>query len=177
MQATDHRDLPPNDTRDATMRRCCRHYGDIYRIVRSRVDDDETAADLTQDVFERAVRRVDQLEDITSVIGWLATIAVNLTRDHWRRHRFTPLGESSIDLTVVLAPAGSPEERVIADEVYASHLARFPAATQEMITLYVLQGWSVAEIAAVQHSTIAAVQRRISRTKRVLADDWNAAAE
>src|SRR5262249_17578633 len=51
----------------------------LARVPRSDVDD------LVQDVFLQAMRRLSSLRDARAFGGWLAAIARNRARDHWRR--------------------------------------------------------------------------------------------
>src|SRR5262245_9955663 len=63
----------------------------LARVPRADVDD------LVQDVFLQAMRRLSSLRDPRAFAGWLAAIARNRARDHWRR------GQQSVELPAEVA--------------------------------------------------------------------------
>jgi RNA polymerase sigma-70 factor (ECF subfamily) len=79
------------------------HYPTLYRYVRARVEDRETAEDLTATVFLEAVRGIGGYRDRgRPFLAWLYTIARNTVNYHrragYRRPAGAPLGD----------PAGTP---------------------------------------------------------------------
>lgn len=60
---------------------------EITRYVRTFVRDDDTAADLVQDCFERAMRSERSLREPTAVRAWLYKIASNTAIEQLRRGR------------------------------------------------------------------------------------------
>ncbi len=74
----------------------------LARVPRSDVDD------LVQDVFLQAMRRLASLRDADAFGGWLAAIARNRARDHWRR------GEDTVELLDDVAGAPHPEADALA---------------------------------------------------------------
>lgn len=62
----------------------------VYRYVHFRVSDDETAEDLTSQVFLKAWENLDRYHAGSSpFIAWLYTIARNLVIDHYRTQKET----------------------------------------------------------------------------------------
>jgi RNA polymerase sigma-70 factor (ECF subfamily) len=99
------------------------HRAHIYGVVRKRVASDQDAADITQDVFLRALRKLDQYEERGKGINaWLTTIALNMVRDHHRRlltRRTQGLPEFE-DFAAAIAdqsPEGDPEATAL-DRVF-----------------------------------------------------------
>ena len=70
----------------------------IYNYVLRMVGDADRAADITQDTFIKAYRKLDTLTDETSTRAWLYRIATNTAIDEMRRRRW-------------VSPMGSDEER------------------------------------------------------------------
>lgn len=88
----------------------------VHGILLARVPY-EAVEDLVQDVFLQAFRQLPRLRDPAAVGGWLAAIARNLSRDHFRRARETS------ELTDVHAAPGSTSAAAEAAAVLAELLA------------------------------------------------------
>jgi RNA polymerase sigma-70 factor (ECF subfamily) len=133
-----------------------RHAPRVARFVRFRVNDPESAEDLTQEIFMRAVRGLAALEDPELFGGWLLRIAHNLVCNFWRSTASRPR-TVSIDAPPdaswseraaepAVRPIGDVESRVAADEI----LARAAALTelqQEVLSLRFVAGLSLRETA------------------------------
>jgi RNA polymerase sigma-70 factor (ECF subfamily) len=104
----------------------------LARVPRSDVDD------LVQDVFLQAMRRLSSLRSAEAFGGWLATIARNRARDHWRR------GEDTVELPDDVAGAPHPEADALA--VLAA-IRRLPEAYRETLVLRLVEGMTGPEIA------------------------------
>ncbi len=60
------------------------HYQFVYNYFVKRVNDAQTAKDLTQDVFLKIIQNRHQFENIKNLSGWIATVARNRLIDHYR---------------------------------------------------------------------------------------------
>ncbi len=68
----------------------------IFNYVLRMVNDRDRAADITQDTFIKAYRKLDTLTDAASTKSWLFRIATNTAIDDMRRRRMvTPMGDDS----------------------------------------------------------------------------------
>lgn len=67
------------------------HWPEVYRFLRRRVRDHQTAEDLTADVFLRVVQAADRYQDQRKPRAWLQVIARNLLIDHYRRTTSLPI--------------------------------------------------------------------------------------
>jgi RNA polymerase sigma-70 factor, ECF subfamily len=80
----------------------------------------EEADDLVQDVFLRAWRAIDRLENREGARPWLMTIAIRLARTRLRRRKLTRLlfriDEPAIER--VAAPGSLPEHRDLVKHLY-----------------------------------------------------------
>jgi RNA polymerase sigma-70 factor (ECF subfamily) len=104
----------------------------LARVPRSDVDD------LVHDVFLQAMRRLTSLRNAEAFGGWLAAIARNRARDHWRR------GEDTAPLPDDVAGAPHPEGDALA--VLAA-IRRLPEAYRETLVLRLVEGMTGPEIA------------------------------
>ena len=131
------------------------------KLMGSREDGD----DLYQDALVRALGRFDSLRDPDAFRSWLYRIIIstfqNTLRRPWRRRR-APLTEEA-------------RERLAGDDPSPVHAARrtlaraFRAVSADdraLVTLFELEGWSVAELAALKGRSEAAVKMRMSRVRR-----------
>lgn len=68
----------------------------IFNYVLRMVNDRDRAADITQDTFIKAYRKLDTLTEAASTKSWLFRIATNTAIDDMRRRRMvTPMGDNS----------------------------------------------------------------------------------
>lgn len=63
----------------------------LFRFINSRVNDEQTAEDLLQDVFLKIHNKVDSLKENAALGGWVYRIARNTIIDHYRSRK--PLEE------------------------------------------------------------------------------------
>ena len=111
----------------------------VHGILLARVPHD-FVEDLAQDVFLQAYRQLPRLREPAAVGGWLAAIARNLSRDHFRRTRETA------ELTDEHAAPGSTSDAAEAAAVLAV-IRELPDAYRETLILRLVEGMSGPEIA------------------------------
>jgi RNA polymerase sigma-70 factor, ECF subfamily len=99
----------------------------------------QAVEDLVQDVFLQAYRQLPRLRDPAAVGGWLAAIARNLSRDHFRRARETS------ELTDTHAAPGNPSTAAEAAAALAA-IRGLPEAYRETLILRLVEGLSGPEI-------------------------------
>lgn len=148
----------------------------IYRYLYYRVGDDQTAEDLTAEVFLRAVEGLPGYEPRgVPFSAWLYRIAQARVSDYFRRQRRAatigldeswPSGEHS--------PLAEVEQASLREELRAA-LPRLTADQQQVIILKFVEGLSNAEIARIlgktegavkslQHRALNALYRLMERT-------------
>jgi len=137
-----------------------RHHLAIYRYLLRMLGSRESAEELTQDVFVRAIKSGSVPDEPVGERAWLFRVARNLRIDHSRRQRRAPL--VSIDAEVA-APA-SQALRVS----LLQGLAMLPDEEREAFVLAEVAGLSYAEIADACSVTPAAVRSRIYRARMQL---------
>ncbi|MCA9881021.1 MAG: sigma-70 family RNA polymerase sigma factor [Thermomicrobiales bacterium] len=114
-----------------------RYVGDVYAFVAVRLPDRESAEDVTQAIFMRALQSLATCREASAFPGWLFAIARNMVTDYYRaeRGRAAPLDES-LELT---DPQQTPEEVILQrDDARLLATARevcLSAADQELFDL------------------------------------------
>jgi len=121
----------------------------IYRFVYFRVEDQQTAEDITSQVFLKAWSNLDRFQfSRTPYLAWLYTIAHNAVIDHYRTRKVTTalddvqlsqpdhseVVENEIDLTVEMQSVKSALRTLTDDQ-------------QKVLTLKFIEGMSNNEIA------------------------------
>src|SRR5262249_48354542 len=95
------------------------HYPRVYRYVRYRIDDDQTAEDLTAEIFERAYRSRHTYEPTRSAFStWIGRIAQNWVTNYLKSHHYRTI-KDKVEDDVLEQYAGSdpsPEAQVIGSE-------------------------------------------------------------
>ena len=131
-------------------------YAQIYQAVQNRAE----AEDLTQESFIRALRALDRYQDTgVPFRAFLATVARNLVRSHWRRARHSTL---DIDRALDLASNDiGPESSAVAvdgRDRLDNVLRTLPADYETVIRLRIYEDRSTAEVAALMHRSPGAVR-------------------
>ena len=121
----------------------------IYRFVYFRVEDQQTAEDITSQVFLKAWSNLDRFQfSRTPYLAWLYTIAHNAVIDHYRTRKVTTalddvqlsqpdhseVVENDIDLTTEMRSVKSALQTLTDDQ-------------QKVLTLKFIEGMSNNEIA------------------------------
>lgn len=125
-------------------------FSPIYRYIYSKVGQREVAADLTSQVFLKAVRDLDGQRSLASMRRWLLTVARTTVADYWRAWYRVPT--SSLEVLVsagwegpaVEEPLGSEGEPA---EQVARLLQALPERHREILTCRFLLALSIRETA------------------------------
>ncbi len=141
-----------------------RYYESIYRYFYYRTGDQQTAEDLTADVFLKMVEAIPNYRiEATPFEAWLFQIARNLAIDYYRRasaHPVTPIHEN-ID-----TPAPDVEATLdfkLTSRGLAEAFSRIEESQRDVLLMRFIEGMPIAEAARVLHKTedaIKALQRR-----------------
>jgi RNA polymerase sigma factor (sigma-70 family) len=155
----------------------------VYRLLGNQEDAD----DITQEVFVRACTAWDNLTDREHLSAWLYRIASNLCVDLLRRRRrisWWPLttqgfnhdrspeegGNSDGSSTLLPDSGGIPE--IAEREHIRLTLASMPEEYAVVLVLSAAQGIPYQEIAAIVGISVNAAATRISRAKRMFAEQY-----
>ncbi len=127
------------------------------------VGDAETAEDLLQETFIRAMRAMES-ETPTYAGSWLYRIATNLAYDHLRRRRriaFIALADDESN-----GATSSPEGRTVEQDAVAQALAELPERYSTPLVLH-NGGHKVEEIAAAFGWPVGTVKARLFRARQM----------
>ncbi len=146
-----------------------RYQRDVNRLVYQLLGPDVEHDDIVQDVFVRVISRASSLRDADRESAWVASVAVNVVRNHLRRRRVRRIVE--------LHPA-PPEEVVMAEPTLVARdlvqrgyrlLERIAPANRIALILRRVQDRSIDEVATLCKCSRATVKRRVQRAEAQLA--------
>ena len=142
-----------------------RHAAVLYRLARRRLSSDDDARDIVQQTLLQVHRARNDFRRGAKLRPWLFTIAMNLVREHYRKHqrrREQPLESAP----AAAEPAEESEEsdrvRERAARVRAA-LASLPDSQREVIELHWFDNSPYDEIALIVGASVAAVRVRAHR--------------
>ena len=152
------------------------HYKPVYTYIYYRVGQRPLAEDLTSDVFERMVTKIDSWQPAGKpFIAWLYTIAGNIVRNYMKRENYIewhPLDErDSDDGESLMAQVG----KKIQIEQLVKAMVQLTEDQRQVILLRFIKGKPIAAVAETLGKTetgIKALQRRaINALGRVIAEE------
>jgi len=153
------------------------HYVSIYRYIAFRVDDVQTAEDLTSDVFLRFLSALrDRHAPQNTIRGWLIGTASNVLKEFYRSKR--RLHQAGLDESTPDDGPG-PAQRVsikLTNEQLRMAMRELPEEQQKVLALRFGYGMRHKEVAdtlnksegavkMLQTRAIAALSRRLSRSE------------
>ena len=145
----------------------------IYRYIYYRVNDVDTAEDLTAEVFVRLVEKIDRFTyKGRPLLAWLYTIARNLITDHLRRSgRDLPLSLEEQLVGTIVDPAETVERRLRQGRLVAA-IDSLTEDQRQVILLKFVEGLNNNTVAQVMGKTVGAVKalqhRALASLRRTL---------
>ena len=141
----------------------------IYNYVLRMVADADRAADITQDTFIKAYRKLDTVTDAASTRSWLYRIATNTAIDDMRRRRMvTPMGDDAPTYANRPDNRPGPEAQVLAstlDERVQRALLTLRPNHRQCLLLSDLEDMSPQQIGEVMGISYAAVRTLLCRAR------------
>ena len=154
-----------------------RHKHWVYRFVRRYVGDADEAYDVTQDAFVAAMSNLHRYDATRPFDTWLRRIALNKCRDRARREavrRAIGLSRRGPEETESVAdPAVGADEALAAGSALKAldrAIAALPSGLKEPLVLTALEGLSQKEAGVLLGLSAKAVEVRVYRAKRQLAE-------
>ncbi|MEA3403537.1 MAG: sigma-70 family RNA polymerase sigma factor [Armatimonadota bacterium] len=141
-----------------------RRYQDaVFGAAYQRVLDFEAARDIAQEAFVRGYERLGDLRDPAAFPGWLLRICRNLAAS-WRR---SP--ERDVErLDAHRLAAEDHAERIATRDLVSRALSALPEDNRLALTLFLVDGYTYAEVADLTEVPVTTVKGRIERGRRQL---------
>jgi RNA polymerase sigma-70 factor (ECF subfamily) len=153
-----------------------RYQRSIFRYLYYRVGDQQTAEDLTSEVFLRMIEKISYYQDQrTSFQAWLFQIARNISIDHYRKLKsrnsvaleedYPGHGEEPLELI----------DRELTSEKLYQALVELSENQRDVIVMRFVVGMPIGEVAETLHKSedsIKGLQRRALLALRNLLTEW-----
>jgi RNA polymerase sigma-70 factor (ECF subfamily) len=145
----------------------------IYRYL-SRLSGESEALDLTQAVFLKISRSLDDFRGESSLATWIYRIATNAARDHAdlssTRKAKSELSIEDVDLTGPLPDSNQPdlEQKIIIDEMNTcirNVIEQLPGNYRSVLLLSEFDGFTNPEIADILGINVGTVKIRLHRAR------------
>lgn len=153
-----------------------RYQRGIFRYLYYRVGDQQTAEDLTSEVFLRMVEKITNFDDRRiSFQAWLFQIARNLSIDHYRKMSV----QQNVQLKDDIPESGNEPLEMVAQELTIEKLQQalleLPDNQRDVIVMRFIVGMPISRVAETLHKTedsIKGLQRRALLALRGTLVEW-----
>lgn len=144
-----------------------RHESAVAGVVKSMLGDSAEAQDVGQEVFIRFYHALDQFKAESSLSTYLVRIAINLSLNELKRRKrrfnfFRPIEEGK-DVSI----DGSQQEE---HDALQAEVLRLEPEFKSVVTLRMIEGYSVKETASILEIPIGTVLSRLHRAQQQLKD-------
>jgi len=148
-----------------------RYQDAVFGVALARVGDFHAAEDIAQNVFVAAFERLATLKDPARLGAWLRSVAIHRSIDLLRsRRETTTVDERAMGATDEHGPPARLERRESRAAVLAA-IGRLTRTQRETTTLFYVNGYSVAEVAAMQEVPVGMVKYRLHDAREKLKED------
>ncbi|MGG6231514.1 sigma-70 family RNA polymerase sigma factor [Tenacibaculum sp. SDUM215027] len=141
---------------------------ELYRFILSRVKNEEDSKDILQEVFIKALTKIDTLKDTSKLTSWVYQICRNVVLDYFRKKQ--TLKEDHIDIEF-------PEEAK-EDNTYTKlstcingKISSLSEKYKEAILLTSFKDYSQLQLAHDKNISYSGAKSRVQRAKNLLKED------
>ena len=139
----------------------------LYRFIRKRVNDDDVAEDLLQDVFLKVHQRIGALKEVKKLESWIYQITRNIIIDYYRGKRPTATLEESeaLQLSEVL-----PDDDIVTELLPSvrAMVRSLPEQDRQALILTEYQGLTQKELGERLGLSFSGAKSRVQRAREKL---------
>ncbi len=155
-----------NGNADSFTELCRRYYPAMVAIAHSMLGDRHLAEDAAQQAFAKAAVKLPQLKNENRFAGWLAVICRNVAKDMARNVGAGLRVCPTEDLSMIAANSRDDDTT----ETIREAISKLSASARELIFLRYYDGMSYEQISAVLGISEQAINGRLRRAKKKMAD-------
>ncbi|HAE62732.1 MAG TPA: RNA polymerase subunit sigma [Eubacteriaceae bacterium] len=146
-----------------------KEYGNkVYNLIVKLISDKEDAKDLTQEVFIRIYNNIELFKGNSSFYTWIYSIAVNCSKDYWRKKKETYSLDAMKDVFYSNNKTEDIAEKNELRAIIISEIYKLDADQKEAVILRDIMGFSYSEISEILSISQGTVKSRISRGRHKL---------
>ncbi|MEJ1237174.1 RNA polymerase sigma factor [Chryseolinea sp. T2] len=137
----------------------------LMGLCRRYTNNREEAKDVLQESFIKIFRKIHQVTESGKLESWMKSVVVNTAIDHFRKKNVLKTGP--IDETVTEEVKANAEAQV-SDEILMTMVNQLPDGCRLVFNLYVVEGYSHAEIATMLDITESTSRSQLNYAKSAL---------
>jgi len=147
----------------------------VFSIVLKIVENREDAEDITQEIFIKVFKSIQQFREDSEFSTWLYRIAYNTTLSELRKRKlfFTSIEDNYIDINESITDEDEDEETKIKLQHLDKAMKRLPPDEIFLLTLHYMDGQSVENISQISNLTVSNVKVKLYRIRKKLAFEIN----
>jgi len=148
-----------------------RYQDAVFGIALARLRNFHEAEDVAQEVFVTAFAHLGGLKDPTRLGAWLRSVTIHQSIDHLRRRdKAARVEAGEVRAARVERPEVALERQELRDQVMAA-IGRLSKTQRETTTLFYVNGYSIADVAAIQEVPAGTVKCRLHDARAKLKKD------
>ena len=140
--------------------------GPVFRLAFRMTGSSRDADDLSQEIFLRAFQHLGRFRQGERFFPWLYTITLNVIRNHLRKEKAVPEGESARGVPEAEDPRDDPADAAVSRERsrrIRGYLMRLPTAVREILVLRFYEGMSFEDVASLTGDSLGSVKMKAYR--------------
>lgn len=136
------------------------HVNTVYRVCFLYMKNKQDTEDMVQNTFVRLLKDATEFQSTEHEKAWLIRTAINICKDHYRRHRAAPMDLSCL-------PETAATDIYNLNDVLKKVLA-LPSKYKTTIYMYYYEGYSSVEIAKILGEKESTVRSRLHKGRKLL---------
>jgi RNA polymerase sigma-70 factor, ECF subfamily len=140
------------------------HVDHVYRLTFRMTGAEETARELTQDVFVRAFAGIEGFRHESAFSTWLHSIAVSLTLNELKRRKRDRARKAPLEDAVTMANPGTPSDPLLREKLMQA-VNDLPDGCRTVFIMHDAEGHTHQEIAAALGITDGSSKAHLNRAR------------
>jgi RNA polymerase sigma-70 factor (ECF subfamily) len=143
----------------------------VFTIVLKIVENREDAEDITQEIFIKVFKSIQQFREDAEFSTWLYRIAYNTTLSELRKRKlfFTSINDGLITINELFTDGNNEEETEIKLQYLDKAMKKLPPDEIFLLTLHYMNSRSVEDISNISNLTVSNVKVKLHRIRKKLA--------
>jgi RNA polymerase sigma-70 factor (ECF subfamily) len=147
----------------------------VFTIVLKIIENREDAEDLTQEIFIKVFKSMQQFREDSEFSTWLYRIAYNTTLSELRKRKlfFTSINDEFISVSESFTEENDKEEVEIKLQYLDKAMKKLPPDEIFLLSLHYIESQSVENIGRISNLTVSNVKVKLHRIRKKLAVEIN----